>query len=272
MKKTFGVNLKIIILAAGEGKRLRPLTSERPKCLVDLFGKSILEWQFDAFKKYNITDISIVTGYRKEMITFPNITYFENPKYSTTNMVETLFCAKDKLQDSVIVSYGDIIFQHDVLEKLLDSEDDFSIVIDEEWEKYWNIRTSDPLTDVESLIVENGYIKNIGQKVSSLKKIQGQYIGLMKFQNDGLEFLKTFYQTAKNESFMGNLLNPNLPFEKSYMTDLLQGLIDSGCNLKAVPIKNGWLELDSFSDYEIYNKKFMDNTISEFFVTDNNKL
>ena len=56
------------------------------------------------------------------------------------------------------------------------------------------------------------------------------------------------------------------------MTDLLQGLIDSGCNLKAVPIKNGWLELDSFSDYEIYNKKFMDNTISEFFATDNNKL
>ena len=185
-------------------------------------------------------------------------------------MVETLFCAKEKLQESVIVSYGDIIFQPDVLKKLLDAEDDFSIIVDEEWQKYWNIRTSDPLSDVESLVVENGFIKNIGQKVSSLEQIQGQYIGLMKFQNDGLEFLKTFYQTAKNESFMGNLLNPDLPFEKSYMTDLLQGLIDSGCKLKAIPIKNSWLELDSFSDYEIYNKKFNDNTISEFFRVDDN--
>ena len=264
--------MKVIILAAGEGNRLRPLTSDRPKCLVDLFGKPILEWQLDLFKKHNISDISVVTGYRKELITYPDITYFENPNYSTTNMVETLFCAKEKLYDSVIVSYGDIIFQPNVLEKLLSSEEDFSVIVDEDWEKYWNIRTSDPLTDVESLILENGYIKNIGQKVSSLEQIQGQYIGLMKFQNDGLEFLKTFYQTAKNESFMGNMLNPNLPFEKSYMTDLLQGLIDSGCNLKAIPIKNGWLELDSFSDYEIYNKKFLDNTISEFFDIDSNKL
>ena len=262
--------MKVIILAAGEGKRLRPLTLEKPKCLVNLFGKSILEWQLNVFKKCKITDVSIVTGYLKEMITFPNITYFENPKYSTTNMVETLFCAKEKLQDSVIVSYGDIIFQPDVLKKLLESEDDFSIIVDKEWQKYWNIRTYDPLSDVESLVVENGFIKNIGQKVSSLEQIQAQYIGLMKFQNDGLEFLKTFYQTAKNESFMGNLLNPDLPFEKSYMTDLLQGLIDSGCKLKAIPIQNGWLELDSFSDYEIYNKKFKDNTISEFFRVDDN--
>ena len=127
--------MKVIILAAGEGKWLQPLTLEQPKCLVNLFGKSILEWQLDVFKKCNITDISIVTGYLKEMITFPDITYFENPKYSTTNMVETLFCAKEKLQESVIVSYGDIIFQPDFIKKLLDAEDDFSIIVEEEWQK-----------------------------------------------------------------------------------------------------------------------------------------
>ena len=87
----------------------------------------------------------------------------------------------------------------------------------------------------------------------------------MKFQNEGLEFLKTFYHSAKNESHLGNIMNPDIPFEKSYMTDLLQSLINSGCKLKAVLIENGWLELDNYHDYEVYNKKFKDKTIFEFF-------
>ena len=257
--------MKAIVLAAGEGKRLQPLTLSSPKCLVNLFGKSILEWQLQVFRSCNINDISIVTGYLKDMIKFDDVTYFENPKFSTTNMVETLFCAKDKLEDSVIVSYGDIIFQKDVLQKLINSKDDISVVIDKKWKKYWEIRTTQPLNDVESLVLENGFIQNIGQKVSSLDEIEGQYIGLMKFQNEGLEFLKTFYHSAKNESFMDNIMNPDIPFEKSYMTDLLQGLINSGCKLKAVLIENGWLELDNYHDYEVYNKKFKDKTIFEFF-------
>ena len=168
--------MKVIILSAGEGKRLRPLTNEQPKCLVNLFGKSLLQWQLQVLHNLGISDITIVKGYLGNKINLPNMTYFQNLNYNTTNMVETLFCAKEKLQDSVIVSYGDIIFQPDVLKKLLDAEDDFSIIVDEEWQKYWNIRTNDPLSDVESMVVENGFIKNIGQKVSSLEQIQGQYL------------------------------------------------------------------------------------------------
>ena len=60
-----------------------------------------------------------------------------------------------------------------------------------------------------------------------------------------------------------NILNSNLPFEKSYMTDLIQGLINVGQKIKAVPVNNGWLELDSYHDYEVYNKKYKDRTISD---------
>ena len=86
----------------------------------------------------------------------------------------------------------------------------------------------------------------------------------MKFQNEGLEFLKTFYHSAKNESHLGNIMNPDIPFEKSYMTDLLQGLINSGCKLKAVLIENGWLELDTIDDYDKYVKLYSKNKLSEF--------
>ena len=73
--------MKAIVLAAGEGKRLQPLTLSSPKCLVNLFGKSILEWQLQVFRSCNINDISIVTGYLKDMIKFDDVTYFENPKF-----------------------------------------------------------------------------------------------------------------------------------------------------------------------------------------------
>ena len=201
----------------------------------------------------------------RRKINFENITYFQNPNFKTTNMVETLFCAKEKLTNSVIVSYGDIIFEKNVLQKLIDSNDDISVVIDKNWKKYWEMRFDNPLNDIESLILDDGYISNIGQKVNSFDKIQGQYIGLMKFQNEGMSFLLDFYENAKKKSKdeRVNILNSNLPFEKSYMTDLLQGLINAGCKIKAVPVNNGWLELDSYHDYEVYNKKYKDGTISD---------
>lgn len=259
--------MKAIVLAAGEGKRLRPLTDQNPKCMVKLFGKSILQWQIDTFRQCNINDISVVTGYRSESITIPNITYFKNEKFDTTNMLETLFCARDKLIGSVIVSYGDIIFEEKVLRKLIESNYDYSICVDKNWKYYWETRFENPLKDAESLSLdESGYIASIGQKVDDIDEIEGQYIGLMKFQNGGLEFLKNFYNESKRKSLIdgSNPLNPTIPFEKSFMTDLLQGLINSGCNLKSIIIENGWLELDTLRDFEIYEKMYADNTLHKF--------
>jgi len=263
--------LEAIILAAGEGKRLRPLTNNTPKCLVELFGKSLLEHQIDTFRSCKIDDISVVTGHLNQMINFENITYFQNPNFKTTNMVETLFCAREKLTNSVVISYGDIIFEKNVLQKLIESNHDISVVIDKNWKKYWEMRFDNPLNDAESLILDDGYITNIGQKVNSFDNIQGQYIGLMKFQNEGISFLLDFYENAKKKSKDGhvNPLNSNLPFEKSYMTDLLQGLINVGSKIKAIPVNNGWLELDNYHDYEVYNKKYKDGTIYDLISINN---
>jgi len=147
--------LNAIILAAGEGKRLRPLTENIPKCMIELFGKSLLQSQIDTFHKCNILDITVVTGYQSESIKFPDITYFKNENYYQTNMGETLFCAKEKLIDSVIISYGDIIFESNILQKLIDSKDDYSVIIDKNWEKYWRIRFDRPLNDAETLVLDN---------------------------------------------------------------------------------------------------------------------
>ena len=99
--------MNAIILAAGEGTRLRPETNSIPKGMVKLFDKSLLEIQIDIFKKCGINDINIVTGYLAEQITFPSINYFKNKNYSSTAGIESLFCAKEKLQDSTIITYSD---------------------------------------------------------------------------------------------------------------------------------------------------------------------
>ena len=263
--------MNAIILAAGQGKRLAPLTEHKPKCMVNLFGKTILEWQISVFKKCGITDISIVTGHRSDLIDLPGLEFFQNKKFETTNMVESLFCASEKLNKSTIVSYGDIIFEKRILDKLLESKHDISVVIDKDWRKQWNTRFQNPLDYAESLrLNKNDDILDIGKKVQDIDEISGQYIGLMKFQNEGIDIIKDFYHKCKEHSDKNsNPLNSSLPFEKSYMTDFLQGMIDYGYKIKAVPISSGWLELDSMNDYKIYNKKIEDKTISEFFSVNN---
>ena len=258
--------MKVIILAAGRGSRLKPLTDDKPKCMVKLFGKSLLEWQIEKFRKIGIKDISVVTGYKKELISMDGIKIYHNKNFEKTNMIETLFCAKKEIDETVIVSYGDIIFQDDVVQKLIESKEDFSVVIDEEWKKYWDIRFDNPLDDAESLILDSeNNIKNIGQKTTTLDEIQGQYIGLMMFKGNSTEIIKKFYEKMKKISKInGNPLNSNLSFELSYMTDFLQGLVNEKNKLKAVLIKNGWLELDSIQDYEIYNKLYKEGNISNF--------
>ena len=260
--------MNAIILAAGEGKRLRPLTNDKPKCLVELFGKTLLEWQLSIFKKCGINDICIVVGHNSQMFSYANVDYIKNENYKTTNMMESLFCAKERFSQSTIVSYGDIIFEEKILRKLIDSEDDFSVIIDKNWEDYWGMRFDEPINDAESLSVDdNGYITSIGKKVKEISEIQGQYIGLMKFQNGAINTMKSFYEKCIKifENSKINPLNPKISFGNSFMTDFLQGLIDQGVKLKAVNINNGWLELDNINDYRLYTQRNSKSNISKFF-------
>ncbi|HOI83913.1 MAG TPA: NTP transferase domain-containing protein, partial [Campylobacterales bacterium] len=90
--------MKAIILAAGQGKRLRPLTDDRPKCMVEYRGKPIVDYILSAMKDVGIDDIAVVGGYKidvlKEYLKDKNIVFFENKDYERTNMVSTLFCAE----------------------------------------------------------------------------------------------------------------------------------------------------------------------------------
>ena len=114
-------------------------------------------------------------------------------------MVESLFCAKEEFTDDTIIAYGDIIYEHGVLKKLNQTSHEISVTIDVEWKKYWQIRYGTLNTDLESLVIDSdGSIKELGEENAHLKKINGRYIGLLKFSKKGLDSLKETYNHGKN--------------------------------------------------------------------------
>ncbi len=236
--------MKAIILAAGEGSRLRPYTNDRPKCLVTVDDKSLLDRQLDVLRCCGVDDIILIKGYLAESFSQKNIRSCLNPRYAETNMVWTLFTARDELNSDLIVTYGDIVYSRSVLDKLLAAPDDFSIVIDRTWESYWRQRGEDPLDDAETLrLSETGNIVEIGQKPSSVEEIQGQYIGLMKFSGKAVAKLCAAFDAACERGDLGGK-----PPENAYMTDLLQTLIRAGEQLVPVFIDGEWVEIDTVSD------------------------
>ena len=243
----------MIILAAGLGTRLRPLTDSVPKCLVKVGGKTLLDWQLLAARAAGVSNIAIVRGHGSELIERPGVIYFDNPAYETTNMVESLWCAEPVFNEGIIVSYGDIIYEPSVLERLLASEDDIGVVVDRGWRSYWDRRFEDVLSDAETLESDHaGLITSIGQKAVHIEQIGSQYIGLMSFRGLGVNALREVHQRAHREAARGRKpLRGQRPVHKLYMTDILQGIIDSGFPVHEVPICRGWLEIDSLGDLDL---------------------
>ena len=257
--------MKAIILAAGKGSRLNKYTNNIPKGMLKFSGKSLIERQIEIYRKNGINDISIVTGYLSEKINFDEVKYYENTEYDSTNMVESLFKAKEKLNGEIIVSYADIIFDQNLLDELLNSNNHINITVDTDWQDYWKARYGKIDFDLESLEINSkNNITSIGQEVNNTSKIDGRYVGIIKFSRNGLNYLNRIYEESKNE-FSGRpwQISGN-NFENAYMTDLFQEFIDRKIDISAVCVKRGWLEFDTNEDYERMTKLLMNNSIQEF--------
>lgn len=255
---------RALILAAGEGTRLRPLTNNLPKCLVPLLGKSLLERQIHTLKQAGIKNIHIATGYRADKIEVLGFNTTFNARFAETNMVETLFNATDFIQQDgdLIISYGDIVYQIDNLEALLACDDEIALMIDAKWKELWSLRLDNPLDDAETLVMDKyGYVVELGKKPMGYERIQGQYTGLIKVRNDRISDFVTFYeQLDRNKKYDGS------EFDNMYMTSFLQLLIDASWKAKAVLVNNGWLEIDSVEDLARYEALAVEGGLNKYYT------
>ena len=237
--------MKAIILAAGMGTRLNKYTKSCPKGLLE----------FD--------DIVIVKGYMEEMFSFKNVNYYINEKYSDTNMVESLLCVKEDLESDCIVTYSDIIYDSKLLQKVVDSQTDIGVTVDQDYLDYWISRLGDNyLSDMESLVVEDGRITNIGKSNPNQDEAFARYIGIIKFSAEGLDLMKKYYNHFKSKKLQSKW--GNRVFEKWHMTDLLQALIDENVMVNPIFVSKGWLEFDTENDYELYQTWLDNGEINNF--------
>ncbi|MGR5409563.1 phosphocholine cytidylyltransferase family protein [Vibrio sp. PNB22_8_1] len=255
---------KVLILAAGEGTRLRPLTNNKPKCLVPLVGRTLLDRQIDSLKIQGVKDIHIATGYCAEQLEVLGYDTSYNEHFQRTNMVESLFSAIEFIQaceEDLIISYGDIVYNPSNLEALLASEAEIALMVDKNWHELWSIRMDDPLNDAETLVLDKeGCVLELGQKPESYDQIQGQYTGLIKIRKDKIgDFVNDYLKLDRQALYDGK------DFYNMYMTSFLQILINKGWKIKAVEVDSGWLEIDSTDDLNAYEALYKRNQLDPFY-------
>ena len=234
--------MQLVILASGRGSRLQDKTKKIPKCLVKLKGKPIIDYNLKFFNKFKKK--IIITGYKSQLIKKKlkneNFKFVINKKFSSTNMVYSLFCASGIIKESVVICYSDIIFDDKIYKKL--SKNITSIVVKNNWYEYWKkrMKTKDVLNDAENLIIKKGYVNSIGEKI--IKKVpKCQFMGLIKIKYKDFLSLKIFFKGLKNKkidftNFLNLAINNKIIKLRAFETDLF------------------WLEIDSVKDLKVAEK------------------
>ena len=248
--------MKAIIVAAGPGSRLNPLTNEIPKCLLEVGGKTILERALEALRENGIEKIAVVRGYCSHLIDYPNIIYYENPNYRENNILRSLFYAEGEMNDDFIFSYSDIVYSSEIVAKLMECESEIALIVDVNWLQHYNGRDRHPISEAELVKVANGKVVKIGKGVVSPAEAHGEFIGLAKFSKSGAEVMRTAYHRVAEE-------RPASPFqhaaslENAYMTDMIQELVDNGSLVQSIDIEGGWMEIDTPQDLERARRLFV---------------
>jgi choline kinase len=222
------------------------LGDDRPKCLVELEGKPLIERQMAALRGGGVEEIGVVRGYRAEMIDFPGLVYFSNERWAETNMVMSLAAAAPWLRAGpVIVSYADIFYRGELVRGLAEAAGELLITYDREWRRLWSRRFRDPLSDAETFRVDAaGRLVEIGGKTTRMEDIQGQYMGLLKFTPPAWSAV---------EALLAGL-DPAAS-DRLDMTGLLRRLLAAGeISIGTFGTDGQWGEIDNPEDAALYQE------------------
>jgi L-glutamine-phosphate cytidylyltransferase len=259
--------MRLVVLAAGQGSRLRPLTDDRPKALIPFLGRPILDWTMVAARENDLTDITVVGGYKSGGLESYPVHLLRNPDFATTSMVGTMMAAEQYFTDAFVASYGDIVYRPELLRALLASPADVSVVVDLDWLTYWERRFGDPLSNAESLRMNpDGAIRSIGQTVNRIEDVQAQFVGLVAFRGRGVKALKRAWARATTDAaYRRPILGHRLSMAKLGLTDVLDELAVGGdVVVKAVPVHGGWVDIDTPEDIVAAEERWNASRASEF--------
>jgi L-glutamine-phosphate cytidylyltransferase len=174
-----------IILAAGKGSRLNGTIGDKPKCLLRVGGKTLVERQLDAFESVGIVDITMVVGCQAEVVRQTcgqRIAYIENTRFAQTNSLYSLWLARPLLHDGFVVMNCDVLFHPQMLEDLITSRHEDALLI-----AYQN--DDEPLGDEEMKVkVRRGRVVDMSKSLPP-DEADGENVGIVKFGAEGARLL-----------------------------------------------------------------------------------
>lgn len=240
-----------IIIGAGRGRRLMPLTEELPKCLADIGGRRILDWALHAFADAGIERVAFIGGYQIETVKscYPHLTFYHNTEWEQNNILASLFYAEPAMDDGFICSYADILYRPSVIRRLLQSKADIAVAVDTAWRDRYAARSRHPESDAEKVVVEGDRVIEIGRHIAS-ETAHGEYIGVAKFSRDGARVLRAHYHRVIAQ-YDGKPFWSASSVRTAYLIDLFQELLDQAVPMRAVPTAGDYMEIDTTEDYEI---------------------
>ncbi len=236
-------NMNAIILAASRGSELQELTSDKPKAMISIGGKSLLRRQVDELKNLGINKTTVVAGYKSQSINLAGIKKCVNKDFKKTDELYSLACAEKDFGDDMLIVYGDLLFRGYILRDLLESPGDLVVVVDSALDNP-NLTGAPDLAycsrqDDRSPFMQDVMLKGLGEK-SSKQKPSGYWIGMMRVRTRGRKWIaKALKELRKRDDF-----------DTLTIPDLLNYLLEKDKPINVHYIDGHWLDVNSLDDID----------------------
>lgn len=242
--------MRVIVIGAGRGRRLMPTTADAPKCFALVAGRRLLDWALEAFQASGLTDICFIGGYQIEKLRaeYPHFTFRHNQNWEHNNILASLFCAEDLMDEPFLCCYSDVLFTADIIKRLSEAHDDMVLGVDTAWLARYEHRSDHPPDDAEKVTVANGQVSRVHRQIPE-DQAHGEYIGVAKFSAAGAVRLRQHYHRCR-EQFAGRPWREAAVFEKAYKILLFQEMIEAGERFTHVDTPGGYIEVDTQQDFD----------------------
>jgi choline kinase len=242
--------MKAIIIGAGRGSRLGPRTERIPKTLVEVMGRPMLDFILDALEEGGIArkDVIFIAGYAEEAVRarYPDLVFVRNAGWADNNILLSLMTARAHLTEGFLSTYADIIYEGDIVRRLMESPADITLGCDTAWRRRYVDRSQHPESDAEKLRADGTRVVELSRRIPS-DRAQGEFIGVMKVTGRGARDLLTAFEQARTQ-YEGRTFREGRTFEKAYLIDLLAEMLDAGAEMHRVDTPGGYMELDTLED------------------------
>lgn len=243
--------MRPIILGAGRGSRLKAFTDGQPKCYAPVGGRRILDWVLEALEQAGLENPVFVGGYRIEQVQreYPHLQLCHNPRWQTTNILESLLCAEEYLEEGFVCSYADILYRSGVVRRALEHPGEAVLCVDLQWRQRYASRSLHPEHDAEKVVAAGDRVVRIDRAIPAAQAA-GEYIGVARFTAAGATRLREQYHRTRR-AWAGKIWKDGRAFEQAYLIHLFAELLEQGMPFHMVTTDGEYLEIDTEEDYAL---------------------